>query len=74
MQIDISGYKDSAYQGEFATLYAFVSSSQAKPYLLFSDNEELEDILQNIQNKYYEYYNNSQQILFHLHFQFFYYD
>ena len=54
MQIDISGYKDSSYQGEFATLYAFVSSSQAKPYLLLSDNEELEGILQKIQNKYYE--------------------
>ena len=54
MHIDISGYKDGVYRGEFANIYAFVSSAQAKPYLLLSDNEELEDILQKIQNKYYD--------------------
>lgn len=54
MQIDISGYKDNACQGEFAPLYAFISSSRAKPYQLFSDDRELDEILQRIQNKYYE--------------------
>lgn len=63
MQIDISGYKDNAYQGEFAALYAFVSSSRAKPYLLFSDNKELGEILQKIHNKYYEDREESQWYL-----------
>ena len=54
VQTDISGYKEDGYRGEFSALYEFVSSSQAKPYLVVSENRELTEILQKIQNRYYE--------------------
>lgn len=54
MQIDINSYLDSNYHNDFMALYEFILISKAKPYLIFSDNREIDEILQKISTKYYE--------------------
>ena len=54
MQIDINSYIDNNYHNDFVALYEFILISKAKPYLLFSDNREIDEILQKINMKYYD--------------------
>lgn len=55
MQIDISSYIDNNYHNEFIALYEFVLISKSKPYLLLSDNQEINGILQKINTKYHDH-------------------
>lgn len=54
MQIDINSYIDSNYHNDFMALYEFILISKAKPYLIFSDNREIDEILQKINTKYFD--------------------
>ena len=54
MQVDISGYMEGSDGGEFAKLYDFILRVNARPYMVFSRNGELAEILRKIDTKYEE--------------------
>ncbi len=54
MQIDISHYIDNIYHTDFIALYEFMLLSNSKPYMIFSDNQEINEILKKIDTKYHD--------------------
>ncbi len=54
MQIDIRDYQENTRDGEFAALYDFVLHTKAKPYLILSEDGEIDSLFQRISEKYYE--------------------
>ena len=53
-QIDIDLLEEKDGNDEFAKLYAFISYTQAKPYLIFTDNKEITELLNKFKAKYYD--------------------
>ncbi len=54
LQVDTSLLEENETYDEFSKLYAFISHTKASPYLIFSDNKEISDILEKIYAKYYD--------------------
>lgn len=54
LQIDIDFFAENTNDNEFSKLYKFISHIEDKPYLMFSNNEEIQNILFKIDAKYYE--------------------
>lgn len=54
IQIGSSFYKETDTNDEFALLYDFISHTEAKPYTMFSNNNQLNEILGKIYLNYYE--------------------
>ena len=53
-QVDTSLLEENETYGEFSNLYAFIAHTKANPYLLFSDNKEITELLDKIDNKYFQ--------------------
>ncbi len=53
-QIDISLLKENINDDKLSKLYSFISRTQAKPYLLLNDNNEITDLLNKISIRYYD--------------------
>lgn len=62
-QFDISGYRDEVICDSFYVLHKLISHSKEQPYRIFTDNDELSDILQKIESKYYDTQENSRRYL-----------
>jgi len=54
IHIDTGILEEKTDEDEFSKLYAFISHTKAKPYLIFKDNNEITALLQKINTKYYE--------------------
>lgn len=54
MHIGVNFFMENANDNEFSKLYEFVSRTKSKPYLKFCDDNEVEEILNKIIEKYYE--------------------
>lgn len=54
MQIDINYFLEKNNDNQFSKLYEFISHTKAKPYLIFSNHKEIQEILNKIDVKYYE--------------------
>jgi len=54
MHFDISIFEENTNDNEFSKIYAFISHTKAKPYLVFGNNEEITDLLHKIKTKYYQ--------------------
>ena len=50
--IDVSYYENTELNHEFITLYHFISSFRPKGHMVFSNNEELTEILGKIKKQY----------------------
>lgn len=59
MHIDINFFIENSNNNEFSKLYEFISHTKAKPYMIFSNNKEIQGILDKINVKYYENQMNS---------------
>lgn len=53
IQIDISYFKDSSFNGKLSAIYEFVLLSRSKSYMLFSNNKGIDDILLKILKHYH---------------------
>ena len=54
MHIDIHFFTESTNDNAFSKLYEFISRTKAKPYLLFPDNKEMQEIFHKISLRYFE--------------------
>ncbi len=54
IHFDMSIFEEKTDDNEFSKIYAFISHTKAKPYLLFDDNIEIIDLLHKIKTKYYQ--------------------
>ena len=52
-QVDVRFFGETISNEEFSNLYEFISDTRAKPYLVFTGNREIRDILQKIYAKYF---------------------
>ena len=57
--VDIGFYEKNNFSKNYVLLYDFISSLKAKPYYVFSNNDQLLQILNKISSKYYESDENS---------------
>ncbi|MBR5453623.1 MAG: helix-turn-helix transcriptional regulator [Clostridia bacterium] len=63
MYIDVRFSKGTVSEREFSKLYDFISETQAMPYLIFSGNTEIQEILHKIYTRYYESQRNNRWYL-----------
>ncbi len=54
LHIDVNLLEENISYDKFSLVYDFISHIQAKPYLVFSDNEEITTILNKINIRYFE--------------------
>ncbi len=54
LHIDVNLLEDNINDDEFSILCEFISHIQAKPYLIFSDNKEITELLNKINKIYYK--------------------
>ncbi len=52
MHLDTSVLNENAENGERSKIYAFILRKKAKPYMIFSGNKEITDLLHRISTKY----------------------
>lgn len=62
-QFDTSGYRDELTCDSFDVLHKLISRSKEQSYKIFTGNDELSNILQKIENKYYDTQEHSRRYL-----------
>ena len=54
MHMDIRFFMENTNDNQFSKLYEFISRTKAKPYLIFPNNKEIQDIFDKINLRYSE--------------------